>query len=450
METISPRDHAEVVALFRAEIIGSLTHMSLCRGELVAELRKLSQRRFRPPGASATRTFSVPTLLRWYRKYKKKGLEGLQPKARSDKGAAQALSPEQKDLLCAIRRENPQASVPLILSTLIAEGRLQAGTISESAVRRLFVQAGLDRVTVKNVSEGKQRLRWQADRPGALWHGDVCHGAGIVVAGVTQPVRIHAFLDDASRYVVALEAMHQEREVDMLSLLVRAVRRHTPPDALYLDNGSTYRGSTLALACARMGTTLLHAKPYDAPARGKMERFWRTLRERCLSFTGALSSLHDLNVRLYAWLDEDYHRAPHAGLMGRAPQTVFLQSAPPEGQFDEKRLRDALTVHARRRVRGDSTVPMDGQDWETNLGFLARRLVTVSRCMVDPTDPPWIEHEGVRHVLHPVDPIRNARRRRAPVCLDTPHEARTPFDPPKVLLDKTLGRLRTPRNEDKS
>jgi hypothetical protein len=32
-------------------------------------------------------------------------------------------------------------------------------------------------------------------------------------------------LDDASRYVVALEAMHQEREVDMLGLLVRAIRK---------------------------------------------------------------------------------------------------------------------------------------------------------------------------------------------------------------------------------
>ena len=59
----------------------------------------------------------------------------------------------------------------------------------------------------------------------------------------------------------------------MLVLWVGAVRKKGPPDALYLDNGSTYRGQTLSLACARMGTALIHAKPYDAPARGKMERF---------------------------------------------------------------------------------------------------------------------------------------------------------------------------------
>lgn len=42
-----------------------------------------------------------------------------------------------------------------------------------------------------------------------------------------------------------------------------------PPDALYLENGSTYRGQALSLACARMGTALIHAKPYDA-------RTWKT------------------------------------------------------------------------------------------------------------------------------------------------------------------------------
>jgi hypothetical protein len=189
-----------------------------------------------------------------------------------------------------------------------------------------------------------------------------------------------------------------------------------------------------------MGTSLVHAKPYDAPARGKMERFWRTLREGCLDFTGALSSLHDVNVRLYAFVDERYHRSPHAGLMGKTPEAVF-HAAPrhPDG-FDEKQLRDALTVHARRRVRGDCTIPMDGEDWETDLGFLARRLVTVSRCMIDAAEPPWIEHEGVRHVLAPVDPRSNAKRPRAPSLRDTAHESRVPFDPPRALLDKALGR----------
>jgi transposase InsO family protein len=440
MDNLEPKDHGEAVALFRSEVVGALTRLDLPRGELSARLQQLSDQRFRPPGATATRTFAVPTLERWYRLYKKGGLAALRPETRADKGAARALTPEQQELVCDVRREHPSASAELILNTLVLEGRIEKDAISPSALRRLFAARGLDKRTLRHGPGGKQRLRWEAERPGALWHGDVCHAAPIVIDDQKRPVRVHALLDDASRYVVAIEAMHQEREIDMLGLFVRAIRRHGPPDAIFLDNGSTYRGHTLALACARMGTTLLHAKPYDAPARGKMERFWRTLRQGCLDFTGTLASLHDLNVRLYAFLDAHYHRSPHGGLMGKPPESVFTTAPRHPDGFDEKRLRDALTVHVRRRVRGDCTVPMDGEDWETDLGFLAHRLVTVSRCVIDSNEPPWIEHEGTRHPLRPVDPKKNAHRPRSPVCRDVPHEARVPFDPPGALLDKTLGR----------
>jgi hypothetical protein len=254
-------------------------------------------------------------------------------------------------------------------------------------------------------------------------------------------VRIHALLDDASRYVVALEAHHSEREIDMLGLLVRALRRHGPPDAIYLDNGSTYRGDILRTACARLGISLLHARPYDAPARGKMERFWRTLREGCLDFAKSLASLHDVGVRLWAFLDQHYHRAPHASLLGRSPGSVFAEGAADRlDDLDEDKLRAALTVRVRRRVRRDSTVPLDGCDYEVDQGFLAGRLVSVARCMVDLGDPPWIVHEGKRLVLHPVDPVRNARRRRVAIETTAPTDKSVAFDPAGALLDRAAGR----------
>jgi transposase InsO family protein len=64
---------------------------------------------------------------------------------------------------------------------------------------------------------------------------------------------------------------------------------HGKCDALYVDNGATYRGAVLQLCCSRLGITLLHAKPYDAPARGKMERFWRRTREEALSHVGEVA-----------------------------------------------------------------------------------------------------------------------------------------------------------------
>jgi putative transposase len=451
MTDLAPKDHAESIALFRSEIIGSLTRRELDRGELSQALAELSEQRFRPPRAKATKTYSLATLERWYYAYKSGGLEALRPCPRSDRGRCRELTEEQRKLLATIREEHPSASVPVILRTLVAEGRIAKGAISASSVRRFYQEQGLDRVSLRsgNGARGKVRLRWQAERPGALWHADVCHATAVIIDGKKQPVRIHGILDDASRYILGLCAYHTERELDMLEMMVKAVRKHGPPDALYLDNGSTYRGQTLSLACARMGTALIHAKPYDAPARGKMERFWRTLREGCLDFSGSLSSLHDLNVRLWAFIDQHYHCTAHGALLGKSPADVYEQTPRPVDAFDETQLRKALTIHARRRVRRDSTLPMDGADWETDLHFLAGRLVTVSRCLVDPNESPWIEHEGRVHRLHPVNPKANGQKLRSKSCLDTAHPARNPvpFDPPKALLDQSLGK-RSPTDEE--
>jgi len=440
---LAPRDQGEAVAIFRAEVIGALTRRALSPGELRGALEELSHKRWRLPGSDHTRTFGVSTLERWYYRYRRDGIEGLRPQARSDRGRARELTEEQRALVLDIRREHPHASVPLILRTLEADGRLEAGAVSAQTVRRLYVEAGLDRVRLRGGGGGKQRLRWEAERPGALWHGDVCHAAAIRIDGKSRPVRIHGLMDDASRYVVALEAMHTEREVDMLGVLVRALRRSGPPDALYLDNGSTYRGEHLRTACARLGVTLLHARPGDAPARGKMERFWRTLREGCLDFVGEMASLHDLNVRLWAFLDEHYHRASHASLLGRAPGGVYAADRS-DGTIDElteEKLREALTVRVRRRVRRDSTVSVDGVTYEIDGAFLAGQLVMAARCLVDLSEPPWIEYGRKRFALHRVDPVKNARRRRRRVEPEGSGEP-VDFDPPRSLLDRAVGRAR--------
>jgi transposase InsO family protein len=446
-DRLEPEDHGEAVALFRSEVIGALTRRDLDHGELRAELRALADRAYRPPDADATRRYSVPTLERWYYAYRQGGLAALRPTPRSDRGRARGLTPEQRQLLCDIRREHPSASAALILRTLVADGRLAAGAVSAATAARLFREQGLDRAAYRKGDAGKTRLRWQAERPGALWHGDVCHGPALLIAGKRRPLRIHALLDDASRYVVALEAHHAERELDMLGLLVAALRRHGAPDALYLDNGSTYTGEALRVGCERLGVTLIHARPYDPQARGKMERFWRTLREGCLDHAGQLTSLHDVQVRLGAFLDQHYHHAPHAGLLGKTPASLWdaTEADRRADVVSEDDLRRALTVRERRRVRRDTTVSVDGETFQLDQGFLAGQIVTVAHALVG-DDPPWVEHDGRRYELQPVDAVANGKTRRsAPAPADaTP----VPFDPAGALLDLAAGRA--PRHQEES
>jgi len=429
-----PTDHPEAVAIFRVTVLGPLLLHPLCHGQLSSALRTLSEQRFRPPLADSTRTYSVPTLERWLYAYRASGLAGLRPQPRSDRGFAQELSEELRELLLDIRREHPNASVSLILDTLIAEGYLEKTKVSEPTVRRLYAAAGLPRHAARGEGGTKTRLRWQAERPGAIWHGDVCHVTTCKVGGKPTPIRIHGMLDDASRYVVALEAHTTEKEVDMLGMLVDALRRQGKPDALYLDNGSTYRGEVLKTACARLGITLLHAKPYDPQARGKMERFWRTLRDGLLRYLGDVASLAEINRQLQAFLDKRYHVRPHASLLGKSPAKVYATRGEGEGAIDEAAFRVALTERTRRHVSSDNVLSFDGVAYELDQGFLAGNNVTVAQCFVTPDELPWVEHEGKRLVLRVLDPVKNARRTRPPRLAEAKPTRRTGFDPIKALL----------------
>ena len=410
MENLTPKNHGEEVAVFRHGLIGELATSALDHGARAVGLRRLSTQRVRPPDSDTTRTYSVPTLERWLYAFKKGGLEALVPQARGDRGRGRDLDATLRELLCDIRREHPGVSVTLILRTLRADGRV-GDDVSECTVRRMFAEKGLVRTASADGDGLRTRLRWQAERPGALWHGDVCHGPTLTVAGRRTPVRVHAMLDDASRFVVALRVASNEREETMLALFAQALMEHGKADALYLDNGSTYRGHILQLACSRLGITLMHAKPYDAQARGKMERFWRRMREQALDHIGQVASLAEVEAKLRAWLSRYYQGSPHAGILGRAPQTVFA-----EGEkicVTEGDLRAALTVRVRRRVRRDTTVSVRGTLYEVPLGYLAGHVVTIATSFFD-DKVPALELEGKLIPLRVTDPVDNGKRRRPP------------------------------------
>ena len=433
MEKLVPKDHGEEIAVFRSQVIGPLVHRALTRGELRAALVELASRPVRLPGSDLTRRLSVPTLERWYYRFKKRGMAALVPAPRSDRGRAKALTAEQRALICEVRREHPSASAELILRTLVAQGNVGKEAVSPTTVRRLLAERGLDRVSLRAGPDAPQRLRWEAEHAGALWHGDVCHGPVLIRGSRREPLRIHGLLDDQSRFVVALEAHTSEREDDMLGLLVAAVRRHGAPDALYLDNGSTYSGKALATACARLGVSLIHAKPYDPQARGKMERFWRSLREALIDHLDRELSLDDIQARLDTYLATHYHPVPHGSLAGGTPEGRWV--AKKTRFITDAELAAALTIRSRRRVSKDCVLSIDGRAFEVRQGFLAGRVVEVQSCLVAGLAPSVrVEHDGASYALRPLDVRENAKVRR-PARGKAPAQ-KIPFDPFKPSKTK--------------
>ncbi|KYD20870.1 hypothetical protein B4110_3887 [Parageobacillus toebii] len=96
-------------------------------------------------------------------------------------------------------------------------------------------------------------------------------------------------------------------------------------EAHLLGQREIYRSEVLQYACAEMGITLIHTQPYDPQSKGKIERFFRTVQTRFypLLELDPPKSLEELNERFWRWLEEEYHRKPHASLDGKTPHEVF-------------------------------------------------------------------------------------------------------------------------------
>ena len=147
----------------------------------------------------------------------------------------------------------------------------------------------------------KDRRRFAFDKANELWMSDVMHGPSVFADGKRKrKTYLIATLDDATRVVpYAAFAMH-ENTAAFLPVLQTAILRRGIPKRLYVDNGSAYRSQHLALVCAKLGITLIHARPYQPQGKGKQERWFRTVRMQLLPMLTQddFKSLEALNSRL--------------------------------------------------------------------------------------------------------------------------------------------------------
>jgi putative transposase len=158
------------------------------------------------------------------------------------------------------------------------------------------------------------------------------------------------------------------------------------------------------------------------------------MREQALDHIGQVASLADVEQKLRTWLSRFYQDAPHAGILGRAPATVFAEGD--KVRVDKAALKAALTVRTRRRVRRDSTLSLGGVLYEVPFGYLAGQVVTVATCFFESTTP-VLELDGKTAPLRVVDPMANAKTRRPPKR-PPPDRAKGPvdFNPGRVLEEE--------------
>jgi transposase InsO family protein len=435
MKTEATTDRRDDVALFRYGLIADLTHMEPGEAGTYARLKEKASHRYAIPGSHRTEV-AAETMRGWLRAWRKGGFEALRPKPRADQGQARAISQEVTDLLCMIKEDKRELSVRMVIEAARASGEVPGEMeLAPATVHRLLSRQGL---MAKRPDEptSKDRRHFAFEKANELWMSDVMHAVPVTVEGQRRyKTYLIAFIDDATRVVPFAAFALSENTAAFLPVLEQAIRRRGLPKRLYVDNGAVYRSHHLELVCAKLGITLIHSRPYVPQGRGKIERFFRTVRMQFLPLLGPqdTASLEALNRRLWAFIEGEYHHRPHKGLGGETPLDRWAQICDevrlPEPGLD---LAELFLFEEKRKVARDRTVSLRGALYEVD-AILVGQTVTLR---FDPTRPERkveVWHVGRKvGAAKPVDAYANCfvKRDHATKSLSP---SRAPEAPPEGL-----------------
>jgi transposase InsO family protein len=439
----------EEIALFRYGLISDVLRPA--DGEtsrkLYERLRDKAARSYCIPGTRRTRV-AVETLRGWIKLYQEGGFDALKPKPRKDTGSARAIPQSVIDELVDLKDEHRDWSVSMVIDEAKKKNE-QASfvTLPPSTVHRLLSYAGVMGKKPESPTT-KDHRHFTFAHAGELWMSDVMHGPAVVVSGRRkQKAYLLGLIDDATRIVPYAAFALSETAVAYLPVLRQAVMRRGIPLRLYVDNGSAFRSHHLSLVCARLGITLIHARPYQPAGKGKQERFFRTVRMRFLPTLGPadLSSLDALNRRFWAWVEGEYHQAPHRGLDGATPLDAWaMRSGDVRVPGPELDLREMFLLEAKRSVHKDRTLSLDGTVYEVDAALVGE-MVTVRFDPAKKGAPVDIWHRGVKvQTARVVDAYANCfvKRNNETRALDADTR---PAAPAEGLRLRDLGK----DNEDK-
>lgn len=325
------------------------------------------------------RIYKVPTLERWYYQYRRNGFEQLHNQRRSDKGQVRRLSPEAIEALLSMRRTQPDLYVATLLRQLERQGTIEQGSVSLTTIYRALRANGLDKASMKAAGAQGPTKAFEVSWANQLWMTDGMWGPSLPIEEGGKPIRTHllALIDDCSRLCPHGQYYPGEKIECFLDLFKHALRSRGIPEKLYTDNGALFRSDHLRSVCANFGIRLIHAKPYHAWSKGKIERFFRTVQsdfEQSLVFE-PVKDLAELNMRFWQWMERDYHQRVHRALDGKSPQERFLARSEGLRSIPVGMDVDGLFLkRTNRRVRRDATISLNGRMFEVPVSLRGRKV----------------------------------------------------------------------------
>lgn len=391
-DDVKRRERAQQVALFRYQLICPALDPSLstkARGRVV---RAIAAQTHAGPFGGQHR-YSRDSLDRWIRRYRAGGFDALMPSIRQP---GSRIDTGVLELAVALKRENAQRTAAQVARILRASTGYSP---SESTLLRLFHRREL---MGPAAGGGVVFGRFEADAPNQRWVGDALHGPK--VGG--RKTYLFAFLDDHSRLAVGYRFGFAEDTVRLAAALEPALACRGVPASCYVDNGSAFVDAWLLRACGKLGIRLVHSTPHRPQGRGKIERFFRTVRDQFLvevadtsaaglaeSGQSPAAALLELNGLFTAWVESVYHHQVHSET-GQSPLARWNDGWQAAGHGPVMPAADALTEaflwSQLRTVTKTATVSLHGNTYQVEPALAGRKVELVF-------SPFNLEHIEVRH-----------------------------------------------------
>ena len=322
-----------------------------------------------------THRFTWRTISTWLVRYRKHGLTVLHNKTRSDKGTIRKVSPEA--VLEAIQAVKPSFhnrsyTLASLYRACIERGLLLREKVAPNTFRRIVRE--YEMLKPDSESNSKPRLAFAKQFANQMWQADTLVGPYLEIKGTPVQARLIAFIDDASRVVTHGEFFLADNVDTLITGFKTALYKRGVPEILYVDNGANYSSKELLQVCERLGCLLNHTPVRDGAAKGKIERFFLTVRQKFLCLKLDLSSLAALNREFIQWLEDDYNSQPHSAL-GMRPIDRFgldlnrIRYLPPSEITDE-----FFYLEEDRHVKADNTFSLKTVRFEAPADFRNRKI----------------------------------------------------------------------------
>jgi transposase InsO family protein len=361
-----------VSVYLKLRVIGAIDSMG--GNSIVSRIREVSKLTFHDEDG-APHVFTWRTIQTWLSLYKHSGVQTLKSRPRSDKGKHRKLSPE--DVRAAIEQvlgefRDQRYNKMMIYRRCIARGALAKSDCSQTSFFRLVRE--YDLLTPASQTQNKRRLAFSKEYANEMWQLDTMFGPYVKNGKTSTQAKLIAFIDDASRVVPHGQFFFSENTDNLIVALRSALYKRGIPQTLYVDNGAIYTCAEINQICARLGIVLCHTPVRDGAAKGKIERFFRTVRDQFLLQKLDLSSLDALNRQFHPWLETDYNARVHSTLQMK-PIDRFGMDLERIRFLDPMEANDELFyVEQSRGVRKDNTFSVGAVRYEAPRDLAGRQI----------------------------------------------------------------------------